>query len=79
MKIKILGMGCPNCLQLEKNAREALQVLGIEAVIEKVTQVQEIIKYNVLQMPALVVDEQVCLSGRIADVEELTDLLKNKK
>lgn len=44
MKIKILGMGCPNCLQLEKNTREALQALGMEADIEKITQVQEIIK-----------------------------------
>ena len=54
MNIKILGMGCPNCLQLEKNTREALRTFDMEAEIEKVTQVQEIIKYNVLQMPVKV-------------------------
>lgn len=79
MKIKILGMGCPNCLQLEKNMLEALRTLGMEAEIEKITQVQEIIKYNVLRLPALVVNEQVCLSGRIVGVEELMDLLQEKK
>jgi small redox-active disulfide protein 2 len=76
MKIKILGMGCPSCLQLEKNTREALRELTREFVIEKVTEVQEIMKYNALRMPALVIDEKVCLSGKVASREELKALLK---
>ena len=69
-------MGCPSCLQLEKNVREALRGLAREAVIEKVTEVQEIMKYDVLRMPALVIDEKVCLSGKVAPMEELKVLLK---
>lgn len=76
MKIKILGMGCPSCQQLEQNAREALRALNLAAEIEKVTKVQEILKYNVLRMPALVVDDQVCVKGQVASVEELKVLLK---
>ena len=55
MKIKILGSGCPNCKKLEKNTREAVNELGIEAEIEKVTEIQEIMSYGVMSTPALVV------------------------
>lgn len=69
-------MGCPSCQQLEQNAREALRALNMAAEIEKVTEVQEILTYNVMTMPALVVDEQVCVKGQVASVEELKALLK---
>ncbi len=75
MKIKILGMGCASCQQLEQNAREALQTLNMAAEIEKVTEVQEILAYNVMTMPALVVDERVCVKGQVASVDELKKLL----
>jgi len=75
MKIKILGMGCSSCQQLERNAREALRELNMTAEIEKVTTVQEILAYQVMTMPALVVNEQVCVKGQIATVEELKELL----
>lgn len=79
MKIKILGMGCPSCQQLEQNAREALRALNMEAEIEKVTQVQEILTYNVMTMPVLVVDDQVCVKGQVASVDELKKLLTEFK
>jgi small redox-active disulfide protein 2 len=79
MKIKILGMGCSSCQQLERNAREALRELNMTAEIEKVTTVQEILAYQVMTMPVLVIDEQVCVKGQVASVEELKVLLKEIK
>jgi small redox-active disulfide protein 2 len=79
MKIKILGMGCSSCQQLEQNAREALRALNMTAEIEKVTAVQEILAYQVMTMPVLVIDEQVCVKGQVASVEELKVLLKEIK
>ena len=59
MHIKILGPGCANCVNLEKNTREALAVLGMEATVEKVTDYADIAGYGVMRTPGLVVDEQV--------------------
>lgn len=75
MNIKILGPGCPNCQKLEVNAKQALSELGMEARVEKITDIGEIMKYNVMGMPALVVDEKVEVSGRIPDVSEIKIIL----
>ena len=74
MQIKILGTGCPNCQKLEANAKQALEELKIEAKIEKVTEIQDILAYGVMGMPAIVVDDKVEVSGRIPDAEELKAL-----
>lgn len=76
MIIKILGTGCKNCKNLEANAREAVQTLGIEASVEKVENIQDIMAYGVMKTPALVVDEKVKIMGRVANVKELMELLK---
>lgn len=75
-KVQILGPGCPKCKALAANAEAAAKALGIECEIEKVTDLQEIVKFGVMITPALVVDGEVKLVGKVADVEQIKDLLK---
>jgi len=75
MQIKILGTGCPNCQKLEANTKQALEELKMEATIEKVTEIRDIMIDVVMGTPALVVDEKVEVSGRIPDVEEIKTIL----
>ena len=75
MNIKILGTGCPNCQRLEANTKQALSELKMEATVEKVTEIQDIMSYGVMGTPALVVDEKVEVSGRIPDVSEIKAIL----
>ncbi len=76
INIKVLGSGCPNCKRLEAIARKAVEGLGIEAEIEKVTNYSEIMKYPILSTPGLVINEKVVSYGRIPSEEEITDWLK---
>ena len=76
MKIQILGTGCSKCKQVEANAREAVKNLGINAVIEKVTDINKIVDFGITVTPALAVDGEVKFSGRIPSVGEIEDLLK---
>ncbi|KKQ93851.1 MAG: redox-active disulfide protein 2 [candidate division CPR2 bacterium GW2011_GWC1_39_9] len=76
MQIKILGPGCPNCKKLEAHTKKALEELKMEAEIEKVTDIQDIVSYGVMSTPALVIDEKVVVSGSVPDVKEIKDLLK---
>ncbi len=75
MNIKVLGSGCPNCQTLEKRTKEAAGKLGIDAAIEKVTDFGDIASYGVMSTPALVIDEQVVMSGRVPSVDELEGML----
>jgi small redox-active disulfide protein 2 len=75
MIIKILGSGCANCHRLEANTTQALTTLGLEATVEKVTDVADIASYGVMRTPGLVVDEQVLVSGRVPDAAEIARLL----
>jgi small redox-active disulfide protein 2 len=75
MKIKVLGSGCTNCQTLEKRATEAVKLLGLDVRIEKVTDYAAIAAYGVMSTPALVVDDQVVLAGRVPKVTELQTLL----
>lgn len=75
MIIKILGTGCSNCKKLEANARKAVEELGIDVTIEKVTDFKDIMKYGVMQTPTLVADEEVKVVGKIASVEEIKKVL----
>lgn len=75
MELKVLGSGCANCKTLEARTIEALGVLGISAAIEKVTDYGEIASYGVMSTPALVIDEEVVVSGRVPSVDELRMLV----
>lgn len=71
MKIEILGTGCPKCKQLEANARQAVEEAGKEAKFSKVTDINDIMSYNVMATPAIVVDGEVRSSGKLVEVEEI--------
>ena len=72
--IKILGTGCTKCKQTEANIREVLASLNIEAEVIKVEEIQDIMKYNVLSTPAVVVNEEVKLTGHVPSRNELIQL-----
>ncbi|MFA9398967.1 MAG: thioredoxin family protein [Clostridiaceae bacterium] len=71
MVIKILGSGCAKCKKLESNTKEAVEELGIDATVLKVTDFKDIMAYGVMKTPALVVDEKVKISGRVPSVSEI--------
>ncbi len=75
MIIKVLGPGCANCVNLERITREAVETLGLDATIEKVTDFATIAGYGVMATPALVVDEKVVVSGRVPTETEVRGLL----
>lgn len=76
MVIKILGMGCKKCKQLEANAKTAVEELGLDATVEKVADLSDIAEYGVARTPGLVVDEVVKISGKVASVEDIKDVIK---
>jgi small redox-active disulfide protein 2 len=76
MKIEVLGMGCTKCKKLAEVAARAVQELGIEAEIVKVEEAKEIMKYNILSTPGLVVDGQLKAAGRLPSLDEVKGFLK---
>lgn len=77
MNIKILGTGCPNCQKLEANTKQALEALKIEAVVEKITEIQDIMSYGIMSTPALVVDDAVLVAGMVPGAEQIKAALEN--
>lgn len=75
MTIKILGTGCAKCKKLEANTRKAVEQLGIDAVIEKVEDLEKIMAYGVMSTPALVVDEAVKSTGKLLSPKDIKVLL----
>lgn len=75
MKIEILGTGCPKCKKLYENVQTAVRELGIQADIIKVEDIAKITEYNVLTIPALVVDGEVKAAGRILGLDEIKQLI----
>ena len=71
----ILGTGCPKCDQLALNTEEALKQTGITAEVNKVTGLKDIMKYNVVVTPALVVDGEVKSSGKVLNVEQIKKII----
>lgn len=74
--IKILGSGCANCKRLEQIVRKQVTELGIEAEITKVTEYPEIMKYDIMSTPGLVINEQLISYGRIPQITEVANWLK---
>ena len=79
MKIEILGTGCPKCKKLHELTEEIISELGVSAEIIKVTDINKIIDYGVMITPALVVDGDVKVAGKIPSKEEITKWIEEKK
>ena len=75
-KLQILGTGCPKCKKLAENAEAAVEALGSEYEIEKVTDINEIMKFGVMMTPALAIDGQVKIVGKVPSPDEIKDILQ---
>lgn len=75
MEIKVLGTGCAKCKSLEKATREAVEKAGVDATVTKVEDIVEIMQFGVMTTPALVIDGEVVVKGKVPSVSEITKLL----
>ena len=75
MEIKILGPGCPKCRTLDKLVHEVVEKNGINATINKVEDIMEIMKYGIMSTPGMVVDGKVVVNGRVPTSDEIRQLL----
>jgi small redox-active disulfide protein 2 len=71
MKLEILGMGCPKCAKLMELTKTAVQELDVSAEILKVGKIEDIMKFNVMMMPALAINGKVIVAGRLPSINEL--------
>jgi small redox-active disulfide protein 2 len=76
LDIKVLGMGCPRCRDLERRVRNALAETGLAADLEKVEDIQKIMTYRVMSTPSLVINGKVKSAGRIPSIDEIKNWLK---
>ena len=77
LSIKVLGPGCANCKSVEKVVQKAVATLALEASVEKITQIQDIMKYSILATPGLVINEKVVCAGRVPNEAEVSTWLSN--
>ena len=73
--IKVLGSGCKNCHALYENAKEAVKAAGLSIEVEYITDLQKVMEYGVMSMPALVINEQVVSMGKVLKVEDIKKLI----
>lgn len=76
MEIKVLGPGCPKCKKLAESTQKAVEEMGIQAEVIKVEDINEILKYDIISTPGIVVNGKVIHSGRIALKKEIIKLLQ---
>ena len=74
--IKVLGPGCANCRRVEEVARKAIEALGVEAQVEKVTDTSAILAYDILATPGVVINDKVVSTGRIPTVGTMSDWIR---
>jgi small redox-active disulfide protein 2 len=77
LNIKVLGSGCANCHKVEELAKQAVAQLGVEAQVELVSDVKEMLRYGVMATPAIVINEKLVLSGRVPALSQVTTLITN--
>lgn len=77
LTIKVLGSGCANCKKLEALTRQTIDQMGIQADVIKVTEYPDIMAYNIMSTPGLVINEKVVSTGRIPSTAEITTWLTN--
>ena len=75
MIIQVLGTGCTRCKTLFENAKKAVQESGVDAVVEKVEDIQKIMSFEILMTPGLVIDGVVNTAGRVPNVEDIKKLI----
>ena len=75
-KLQVLGTGCPKCKKLAENAEAAAKALGIEYQLEKITDVNQIMKFGVMLTPALAVDGEVKVVGKVPEAKEIESMLE---
>jgi small redox-active disulfide protein 2 len=78
LNIKILGIGCPKCRKLEEKVKEIVSVNNITAEVEKVTSVNDMMKYGIMMTPGLVVNEHLKSSGNIPKDEQILNWIKEE-
>ncbi|MHB1000309.1 MAG: thioredoxin family protein [Armatimonadota bacterium] len=76
MKVQILGTGCPKCKALMENAEKAIKETGVDAEIEKISDLTEIMKFGVMMTPALAIDGEVKSSGKLLSPSDIAKMLK---
>lgn len=74
--VKVLGPGCPKCKITFHNVEEAVKQLGIEAEVIKIEDIEEMMRYNILSTPVLMIDDVIKVKGRIAEINEIKEFLK---
>lgn len=74
-QIKVLGPGCPKCKATYNNVMEVLKQSGMEAEVTKIEDIEEMMKYNVLTTPVLMIDNEVKVKGRVANISEIKEFL----
>lgn len=80
MTIKILGSGCQNCLKLEENAKQAVKDLNLkDAKVEHIFEIEKIIQMGIMSTPALVIDDEVKITGRVAAPQEIKKIIQEIK
>lgn len=71
MEIKVLGTGCAKCTKLYENAAQAIEAAGVQADLSKVSEIQEIMAHGVMMTPALVIDGEVKVTGKVPSADEI--------
>lgn len=78
MEIKILGTGCPKCQALERNTREALKEMGIEAEVTEVKDIKKIMQYDIMTTPGIVINEKLKAAGKVLSKDEIKKLIEEE-
>ena len=78
MRIQILGTGCPKCKQLTDHAQRAVDELGLDCQIEKVTEMDQILSFGIMMTPGFALDGEVQSSGKVLSVEKIKEILDAK-
>ena len=78
LNIKILGIGCPRCRRLEEKVKEVVSENNIDAEVNKVTDVSDMMKYNIMMSPGLVINEKLKSSGNIPKDEQILNWIKEE-
>lgn len=79
MNIKILGPGCARCNQLENLTKEVLKELNLDVNVEKISDVEEILKYPIMGTPALIINEKIKVAGRVPSKEQIKKWIEEEK